>query len=172
MNFGLFIGKNDLARFLAIAGLFSFVFSLMFPLEKRKELELEVVTLNFQIDELNVFCDNIMDVYQPMKIKRDSLVNIKDKTTEPRKVEEIDNWLKSMSDETNLKLIELTTKTNSVKEKEGRVKVLEKYVSEYDKYLSMLFWGGLISMFVGFVFWAISGVSEHNRLKQNETKIH
>ncbi|MDX2359728.1 MAG: hypothetical protein QNK23_02900 [Crocinitomicaceae bacterium] len=162
MDLGFFTGKNDLAKFLAIAGLFAFIFSLMYPLEKKKELELEIAGLNPIVASLNDQCADIQKKFTPLSHERDSLKGILDTMSDSMSILGIKEQINAHSDEATLLLSEIKIKNLEIKIKDEKIVVLNKYVLEYENYLWWLYWVGALSMLIGFISWGISGYKEHN----------
>ncbi|MDH4472035.1 MAG: hypothetical protein QE487_05465 [Fluviicola sp.] len=146
MNFfSIFTNKNDLAKSLAIGGLMTLLFSLIYPIEKQKELDLMIVDcqykkieLNGSIDEANTFIASLSN--------KDSKMSVADQ----KKI--------AMEMSAKLRLLKL-----EISHLDSKISVTRKYVNEYGFYVWLLFWGGLLGSLIGVLFWSISGIKEHNK---------
>lgn len=163
-DFGIFNGKNDLAKFLSIGGVFLIVFSILYPVEKKKELDLLIVKNNNQIRVLNDLLNSVIQKQNSL-IKRTKEINsILDNPKSKKSIcTSLKKERKSIEKEGDLIIEKITNKTTEIYNIKDRIKVNKTYSSEYGAYLTTLTrvgWGMLI---VGLIGWLMSARKEWNK---------
>lgn len=130
--FGLFTNKNDLSKTLFIGGLTILIFSLVYPLEKNKEISMEINEQNRNVRQFNAEMKRIdSDIENNRVCNIDSLHNV---------------------------LINNKIDLDSGREK---IEALRYFKHQYDLYLIILFWAGAVFTSVGFTSWCISVYREY-----------
>lgn len=144
--FNIFTNKNDLVKVLAIGGLFVVLFSLIYPIEKSKELDLKQVELKSEVRTLKrknkegkSILKNLETLKKENAITKEELKEIRNNIVEGKE------RVLNLNDE---------------------IKVIKEYTSQYNFYAKLFFWTGFVSSVLGVFFWSVSGISEHNNKKK------
>lgn len=151
--FSIFTNKNDLVKVLAIGGLLVLILSLVYPIEKTKDLDLKRVELNSEIRNLKSKIQEADKLLKELESRKNST---------PSKTIDYKVQIRQIRSE-------IVFSNNTVKSTQDELVVLKKYIHEYQTYTNLFFWTGLTSSVLGVLLWGISGYVEFkNNKKKNE----
>lgn len=159
---GIFTGKNDLAKFFAIGGLFLIFFSLLYPLEKKKELDISITELYYLDTLRGLQAKEIQGVVHDMNNEVSNIISEaqKEKLTAEQKT----NYLNKISDmklEIHKLNSELNEKNCEIAKLKKSISLSSNYSDEYNFYLNLFFWSGVIISPLGFIGWFLSAYKEY-----------
>lgn len=176
----LFTGSDNLFKFLFLAGLFLLVLSLVYPLEKRNELEIEIINVNKETDILNnqisVLKDEVSNLSQKVeKINStlDSLVSLRSNVNTSQ-LNSINSKVEKIKDDFNLEYnklasdqAEIKTKTIILEYNKSRIDLLKQHQTEYAIYFEAFKWIGIVLIIVGIFGWYRSH-SRNEKIKDKQ----
>lgn len=160
-DFGIFNGKNDLAKFLSIGGIFLIVFSILYPVEKKKELDLLVVKNNNEIRVLNDLLNRVNQKQNSLIRRVEEINSILDNPkTDKKTVVILKKERKLIEKEGDLLVEKITNKTTEIYNLKDRIKINKIYAMEYYGYLTTLTRVGWAMLIVGLIGWFMSARKE------------
>lgn len=163
----LFTGSDNLFKFLFLAGLFMLVLSLVYPLEKRNELEIEIINVNRETDILNNQVSTLKTQTLSLsknvtKIERDldSLSRMRKIEKSTIRRESIEEQIEKIKNAFNLEFskldknqAEIKTKSIVVNYDKSRIQLLKEQQKEYATYFFVFKWAGILLIIVGIIGW-------------------
>ncbi|MCD8438396.1 hypothetical protein LNI95_12045 [Tenacibaculum dicentrarchi] len=168
----LFSGIDNIYKFLTIGGLIMFCTAMIYPLQKKQILKLEINTnqkervllenekknLEIEIKKLSFEADKIIIILK----KNDSLKQKSNNQSIKKDFKKKYQVLKSKEKEIEIKdiVIEYNHK---------KIEILEENIKEYESYILYLKVPGIIFSFLGLFFW-IRSTSRSEKLKKKELK--
>ena len=162
-DLGIFNGKNDLAKFLSIGGLFFIVFSIVYPVEKRKELDLLVARNNSEIRILNGMISSANDELTIIENRKKELDSQKLNISVDQVDIKLEQVRKMLISQTDSIVKTLTDKKLEIDHVKDQLNIAQHYSDEYGGYLSLLTrvgWGMLI---IGLIGWLLSARKEYRK---------
>jgi len=173
----LFGNTDNLFKFLFSGGILLVVLSIIYPLQKKQEVELEINAHNEKTKLLNneIKCLD-KDVKSFRKetdicfIQLDSLKKLRNNSN----YKIISNQIAKVKDDYNRNFITLKDKENELLIKKinlefdkSRIKILNKHLNLYKRYSSWLLTVGILLSIIGLFFWSIS-THRSEKLKKRE----
>lgn len=175
----LFSGTDNMFKFFFIGGLFMISLSMIYPLQKKQLIEIEIISHNKEVELLNNEIESLkLKVEEFKKIAKkncfvfDSLMLIRKDSKNPAITNEIEalkkrdnetiNNIKKQKENIDIKHIILTYDKR-------KIDLLNTHIKEYDKYSDLLFYPGIILGLIGFVGWFYSTINTEI-LKKQEIK--
>ncbi|PTQ92404.1 hypothetical protein C8P68_1124 [Mucilaginibacter yixingensis] len=177
----LFSSGDNLYKFLFVGGIVMFCFSMVYPLQKKQELEIEINTYNKQAEFLN---QNIKDLYVKVKeckaLSKTSMEDLKRlksiKAKDNKQSKQIDIQMSTIKKTFSVQLDSLekqqqqvTVKQIILKYNQQKINLLQEHSLAYDHYSLWLMIAGVITGVSGLFFWAISTYNSE-KLKKEEIK--
>lgn len=159
-DFGIFNGKNDLAKFLSIGGIFLIIFTILYPVEKKQDLDLLIVKNNSEIRVLNSLLDQSNSRLDDL-IKRTNEINASlSNLSDSKKVSSLIKERKSIGVENDKIIEDITKKELDIENIKDKLTVNRHYSDKYGSYLGVLSFVGWVMLAVGLVGWFMSAHKE------------
>ena len=165
--------SDNLFKFLFLGGIMMILISMIYPLQKKQEIDIEVLAynkevclLNLEIDELQNTVNKASKEAKKTLRKLDSLKNIKDSKTQICKIQKKTNTefaiIAKQKRNQDIKLIVLQFNKN-------KIEVLKQHSDTYNSYSNKLLFWGIIIANLGFLGWVYSTI-QTEILKRKEIK--
>lgn len=160
-------GSDNLWKYLFTLGTFMFALAILYPLQKRQELEIEINHNNKEVALLNGEIKNLKDkVFEFPKIANKSVRQI-DSLRGISTIGKSAEYRKSISSSIDLIKKSFNDYDNSVKEarqqieikstvltyEKSRIDLMKGHLSEFSFYTNWLLWVGIILAAIGLAFW-------------------
>jgi putative exporter of polyketide antibiotics len=154
-----FVSGDNLFKYTFTLGLVMVVFSLVYPLQKKHEIELEIVNQNKEAKLLNKEIDNLSKITLNLEKTSDLLIKkaVKFKANKRNKLK-----MKSLVDKFNLDFDSaqrnkqaIEVKTIILEFNKTKIEVLQQQANSFDKYSFWLSLCGITFTVFGLVFWTI-----------------
>ena len=154
--FGLISGDN-LFKYSFTLGIVMVVFSLVYPLQKQNEIDLEVINHNKEVSLINNQINNLLKTTESLEMESNDLLN---KVTKLKKYKskkaslkkEVENFTIKLDKVEDIKR-EIDTKKIIVEFNLTKIKVLENQSDVFESYTKWIFRFGVLFSIFGFVFW-------------------
>lgn len=135
-------------------------FSIVYPLEKKQKLELEVNNYNQHVEILNRETSKLLKNAQDLEIVANNTVKILEGAESDPDKSISKNERKVLQDSFNvkynrIKLLRTELSTNDVilKYEKNRILLLRKHIKSFNCYKNMMFWLGLGFLLFGLYMW-------------------
>lgn len=167
---------------MATVGMLLIGISVLYPLEKRNDIELkrnqliselkiDSIENSFFINELNETINkDSIDFLKATSIKT-QITKTKIKTKRIKLQRDLDDLLNVKINKINeLEKLELEKLKNSIKlkYKNQEIALLENQSEQFGKYYSWCFWTGILISLFGFIFWLCQSIIEFNKKRKTE----
>ncbi len=159
MSLPISLNTDNIFKFLLTGGLLMFIFSIIYPLDKRQKLEIEMNSCNEQVSIVN----NEMNYISQRILKLDSTTNnYKDSIEYLRKSSRLNskNTIRALKDTLNYKLDRikydiylLEQKRTSVHWEKQKLAILQEHINEFNTYKDWILWSGIVFAIIGFCGW-------------------
>lgn len=160
---------DNFFKYLLTIGMLLIVFTILYPIQKQKEVDLEIVTyntdtaiLNFKLKKIEEKVailisekDSIQAILDGLKIIRDKSNKIEASNIEKNRISLKEYFDKNKSDLNQL-LDSLSINAIKLNEQKKRIKKLESYFAFFRNYKLILLVLGFILSFIGLRYWIAS----------------
>lgn len=167
---------DNLYKFLLTGGVLLIVFSIIYPLEKKQRIELEVNVYNKQAELLNVEIHNLYSEIQDLKNKSKETLALLEKTKLERNKLNAEIQITRLKDNFNknynaIKIMENETSTKStiMKYEKERILILQKQITSFDIFQYLMLILGVIFSSWGLYKWVI--ITNRSEKHQKEQMI-
>lgn len=174
----LFSGSDNLFKYIFTAGVVLILVSLVYPLQKKQEIELQINSYNKDVEVLNKNIANIKkfisQANQDSKFVLDSLTKLKalkDKNVDKGTHAKLSGIIKSIKEKYNLAYKELEKQQSEIevsaiiyKHERKKIELLESHVKTYESYFNWFLWVGILSTIIGLAFWTRSTTKKEKLL--------
>ncbi|MEO3403242.1 hypothetical protein AAFN85_05035 [Mucilaginibacter sp. CAU 1740] len=165
----LFSASDNLYKFLFVGGIVMICFSMVYPLQKKQELEIEINTYNKEAEFLNRDIEVLQAKIADCRgLKTTTMSNIRAlKASKSNKkslqVKEIDKRIDSIKrtfsqnvDNLEKDIQQVKVKDIILKYNKTKIRLLQDHSDTYDCYSIWLLISGVITGIIGLFFWSIS----------------
>lgn len=151
------ISGDNLFKYSFTLGIVMVVFSLVYPLQKQNEIDLEIINHNKEVSLINNQIDNLLKTTKSLEIESNDLLNkvTKLKNYKSKKAslkKEVENFTVKFDKVEDIKR-EIDTKKIIVDFNLSKIKVLETQSNVFASYTKWIFTFGVLFSIFGFVFW-------------------
>lgn len=167
----IFSGIDDLYKFLFVGGVFLVVFSLVYPLEREKELQLAINEYNGEVTKLDRQIEQAIEMHHETSKTLDAyFVSPADSTGKRQPSPKIDSLI-AKSERFDRKMLYFKA---DLQVKGNEIEILQHYVDQYDHYTKGLLYSGIVLTLFGLFGWYRSqrttnkGRKLDNELKKKE----
>lgn len=163
-----YINTDNIFKFMTTAGLLAVLFSVLYPLEKKQALELELNTQMMEDSILTLKIIRLNKEYIRIKRRQNEIDStLKDKKNKLSKDNIIKMLLQQNEYISDLSKSEIELRSEEIKShfNKNKLLTLDNQRSEYDNYAC---WGkgiGIAFAAIGFIFWLITTVCLKDKSK-------
>ena len=157
----IFNGADDLFKFMVIGGAFLIVFSLMYPLEKEKELKLKMNDHNSILISIEHQDSILVKKYNQANKELDLYFDSAQTYLEQGNIQQA-NRIKKIVDKLSIDVKTAHEKSNKAKmqtdAQKREIEILEHYFSKYSSYSKWMLCSGVTIGLIGLLLWFYSQV--------------
>jgi hypothetical protein len=165
--------SDNLFKFLFLGGIMMVLVAMVYPLQKKQEIEIEIVAFNKEVHLLNLEIEELSTKVNAANAKSnktyttlDSLSNIKGTSKE---IERIKKEFNLEYNKIEIKKREQEIKLVVLDFNKRKIEVLKKHAVTYNSYSNKLLTWGIIILILGFIGWTILTV-QSIKLKISEIR--
>lgn len=167
---GIFSGSDNLFKYLFTAGVVLIIVSLVHPLQKKQDIELQISIYNKEAALLNKKISDtkhiiavaqnesqkILDSLEHLDRLRNQAIDKSAKDTIGKRIKQIQTRYNSDFNELQKQQREIEISVIILEHERTKINLLKQHALTYDKYFSIFIWLGVVTALIGLVFWAIS----------------
>lgn len=160
---------DNFFKYLLTIGLLLIVFTILYPIQKQKEVDLEILSynteagiLNFKINSLTKEVNDLQEETNSVQHSLDSLKTLRDHSNieEAKRIEGLRVSIKQDFDKTKSRLTiladSLTVNQITAEQQKRRIQKLESYFAFFRNYKLILLILGFVLSFIGMRYWLAS----------------
>jgi len=181
---GLFSNIDNLFKFLFLGGIVLITLSIVYPLQKKQEIEIEIINfnkdaelLNLEINELNKKVNEFKEDSKSYITLLDSLKTEKNKSHATEKSDNISLRIENIKSDYNKefsdiekKKLEIDIKNVITDYNQSKIETLKQHSSSYKSYSIWLLVVGILFVLTGLVGWIYSTINTEALKKQQIKK--